>query len=169
MVPKRRVKIHTNQRAFTTDHKGRCVNSWNIAQCERCRKYVPSGHVSCGCGQAVVCTTPKQVIVEQLQRKIRQKCELLTTSEFVLIKGPTRGRQYSTKTSEAEERDKAKMALRNARRHKCASILDRWQNDDNDGESQLASGWTTYKVKRWDTLGSDVHTHHCTKEQRERD
>ena len=60
----------------------------NEAECEHCPTYVSSGHVYCDCGRAA----QSPVIVEQLQRKIRQKFELLTTSAFFLIRGPTRGR-----------------------------------------------------------------------------
>ena len=92
-----------------------CEHS-NKVQCEHCRKYVPSGHVYCGCGRAVV-------------RKTKQRFELLTTPEFVLIKGPTRGRQYSKKLLKLKNEAK-KMALHNARRHECELIFDRWVNDD---------------------------------------
>ena len=59
----------------------------NKVQCEHCLMYVPSGHVFCGCGRAAFHTTPNIVIVEQRQRKIKQKIELLKTPAFVLIKG----------------------------------------------------------------------------------
>ena len=108
----------------------------NEAECEHCPKYVPSGHVYCDCGRAA---GQSPVIVEQLQRKIRRKFELLTTSAFFLIRGPTRGRPWSI-TAELVGRGKAEQSLNNSRRKKYASILDRSSFFHRYRESQLRNG-----------------------------
>ena len=56
---------------------------------------------------------------------------------------PNGCRTCSIKLPDSEERVKANVALRSARRHKYAPILDRWTNDGTYRESQLACGRMT--------------------------
>ena len=57
----------------------------NKVQCQHCHKYVSSGHICCSCGRSIVCTNPSPVIVEQIQRDIRQKFELLASLACFLV------------------------------------------------------------------------------------
>ena len=93
-------------------------------------------------------TTPNPVIVKQLQRETRQKFELLTTSEFVLTKGPTRGRQYSTKP--LKQKNEAKQdGLPQCKTAQVRVDPRSVHSDDNDRESQPA--WVDYVQS--ETLG----------------
>ena len=112
----------------------------------------------CSCGRSTVYNNPNPVVVGQIQRYIKQKFELLTPRAFFLIYILIRGRVWSI-SQEQQERGQAHPALHNPRKKRYAWIFDRWNNDDLYREPQPAIGWTTVKVKTWDILGSNDHTH----------
>ena len=103
------MKEHGNGEMFET-----CELS-NKVQCEHCGKYVLSGHVCCGCGRAVVYTDPNRVIVDQIQRNIKQQFELLATLTFLLLNGPNRGRKWCT-SADQQQRGAAHSAFHKLRR-----------------------------------------------------
>ena len=78
------------------------------------------------------------------------------------------GRKWSTST-EQQERGKAKGALHNSKRKGFVSLLDRWNRDFQCRESQLSIGWTEERerVKASNVLGSNDHTYHTGKEERD--
>ena len=74
----------------------------------------------------------------------------------------TRGRKWDISHAR-QERGRAKVAIHISHRKGYTSIFDGWNNDDQYRESR-----TDDKVTVWDILGSNDHTHHCSKEQRDR-
>ena len=56
----------------------------NKVQCQHCHKYISSGHVHCSCGRSLVFVDTDPVIVEQIQRNVRQKFEVQYLHPFPL-------------------------------------------------------------------------------------
>ena len=72
---------------------------------------------------------PDLLIEEQIQHFLTQKFGLLTTTAFVLRKGPGRGRRYGI-SQEQQARGRAKDSRRRAQKTSCRSILQRWFADE---------------------------------------
>ena len=125
-----------------------------------------SCHVWCRYGHSRAFVNPIPVVEKQIHPIVKQKFELLTTPVFLLIKEPIRLRKWCTST-EQQERDKAKDALRNCIRHGVDSMLDRCIEDDRYRESQLSIGWSEEEAKASNVLGSNDDTYQVSKEERD--
>ena len=80
---------------------------------------------------------PTSAIEKQIQRFVKQRFELLTTSALLTVSGQKVGGRKCGTTEEQQEGGKAKEVLREARRQTCAPFLERWQNDDVYRASQV--------------------------------
>ena len=60
----------------------------------QCHLYGAAGHVYCHCERSLNYIDPDSVIRQHMYRFAEQRCEFLTTSVFILKKGPGTGRRH---------------------------------------------------------------------------
>ena len=132
-------------------------------QCPDCAFYWEIGIVHCTCGK---CMQP----TEKSRQLNKDRFDILSIPGYVIKKNPSRGPWHGPSLRQTMYH-KARDMLRKAKLPKngqCQTILERWSRDADYQKSLSDEEWTEEKIRQYDALALEDHSHEATPTERRR-